>query len=378
MVRWTRLLIWGATAALLMACTGARGGVSSATVPLYVVNAGDGTVSRLDGQSGRSLGPALSAHRAPGQIAAGRGGGLLVGGASGEYGGELTFLAPAAAGGGREDQWRTRPLALGEPAEGVTLAGDGYDHAVVTYYPVAGEAGRPRCRLSLVDLRDGTAARPHTVCAADEQVGGLALASGPAGPIAYVALWRGVTSASGVWAIVRPRVVDLDAATGAVAAMQLLSGVPVHLSLGAAPGRLGTRLYCIEADPDERYDAGAWGRRLLGLNPETLEVETDLKVARPISRLVVAPDGDRAYGLTDAGASLVEIDLLTGATARRIELPRTGHALDIAVTERWVYIANAFGNEIWTVDRVRGGIVRTIRVGQGPVALAHPEPRIIG
>jgi hypothetical protein len=204
----------------------------------------------------------------------------------------------------------------------------------------------------------------------------VALAGGPGGPIVYLALWRGTTSASGAWNVSRSRVVALDATTGGVLAVQPLAGVPVHLTLGAAPGRPGARLYGVAAaDAYGGPDADA-SVRLLGLHPATLEVESEYRVASPLNRLVVAPDGEHAYGLTAAGAFLVEVDLVTGATGRRAEFPRTGYAADLAVTDRWVYAANALGQEVWTVDRRRGGIVRSIRVGQGPVAFAHPEPRV--
>jgi len=45
---------------------------------LYVANGGDGTVSRLDPQSGRPVGPPLPAGPAPAQLAPGPGGTLLV------------------------------------------------------------------------------------------------------------------------------------------------------------------------------------------------------------------------------------------------------------------------------------------------------------
>ena len=162
----------------------------------------------------------------------------------------------------------------------------------------------------------------------------MALARGPDGPIAYLALWRGATSAAGVWTVSRSRVVALDATTGGVLAAQPLAGVPVHLTLGPAPGRLGARLYSVAAvDAYGAPDADP-SVRLLGLHPVTLEVESAHLVASPLNRLVVAPDGERAYGLTEAGTFLDEVDLVTGATVRRAEFPRTGYAADLAVTDR--------------------------------------------
>jgi hypothetical protein len=91
----------------------------------------------------------------------------------------------------------------------------------------------------------------------------------------------------------------------------------------------------------------------------------------------VAPDGGRAYGLTEAGTFLVEVDTATGATVRRAEFPRPGYAADLAVTDRWVFVANPLGHEVWAVDRRPGGVARSIPVGRGPVAFALPEPRAV-
>ena len=113
--------------------------------------------------------------------------------------------------------------------------------------------------------------------------------------------------------------------------------------------------------------------RLLGLHPATLEVESAHPVASPLSRLVVAPDGERAYGLTEAGTFLVEVDLVTGATVRRAEFPRTGYAADLAVTDRWVYVANALGKEVWTVDRRRAA--SCARSGSARARWRSPNPR---
>ena len=83
--------------------------------------------------------------------------------------------------------------------------------------------------------------------------------------------------------------------------------------------------------------------------------------------------GVRACGLTDGATFLAEIDLGSGATVRRIELPRAGQAVDLAATDRWVFVANPFGSELWMVDRRHGAVVRSIRVSKGSVAFAHSE-----
>ena len=68
-LRWASLLAWGTTAALLTACAGARGAAGTAA-PLYVANAGDGTVPPARQPHGTAAGP--GGARPPGAGAARR------------------------------------------------------------------------------------------------------------------------------------------------------------------------------------------------------------------------------------------------------------------------------------------------------------------
>ena len=112
-----------------------------------------------------------------------------------------------------------------------------------------------------MDHLTGTVERRHTVCAGPELVTGLALADGPAGPVAYLGILdRGRPAREGHG---RPaagsRIVAVHAPTGAVLATLPLAGDPWHLVLAAAPGRGGRRLYAVEA-PARAWDE-APGRR---------------------------------------------------------------------------------------------------------------------
>ena len=244
----------------------------------------------------------------------------------------------------------------------------GAGDAVVGYeVSVPGERGGT-CRLALVDVRRGLVRRTHTVCAASERMTGLALAGGTEGAIAFVGLSRRAGGAGGGPAAGH-RIVALDAETGAVVASRTMAGPPEHLTVAPGAGRFAPRLYCVVGsdyvDADETIPARG---RLLGLDPATLADESELLLPAWPSALAVAPDGGRAYGLTPGGGFLMDLDLGRGVEARHAELP--GRGTRLAVGERWVYVADTAGDEVWQLDRGDGRLARSIPVGRRPIGLA--------
>ena len=177
-------------------------------------------------------------------------------------------------------------MTLSGPAREGRLAGDGGRFAVVVdRVPRAPGPSRPaarRCRLTLVDVPAGAVVATTAVSGPHEQVTGLALDDGPAGPVAYLALWRtpldgpgGAHAGAGSGAAGGHRVVAVHAQTGAIAAVFGLDGVPALVALGPAPGRPDRRLYAVErlSGPEDEPPAPVRAR-LLGLHPTTLEVES--------------------------------------------------------------------------------------------------------
>src|SRR5262249_17988174 len=155
---------------------------------LYVANAVDGTVTRLDGGTGRVLGPPLPAGPLPAQVVPGPGGGLLVRSFSPQRSGALTYVAPGRGGG---SDWGARPVPLEAGARDVWLAGAGGRHAAVAYLAPDPATGQLRCRLALVDALSGTVRPAHDVWGPPGGIGGisgLAVDEGPDGPVAYLGL----------------------------------------------------------------------------------------------------------------------------------------------------------------------------------------------
>jgi hypothetical protein len=372
------------------------------TTVLYVANGRDGTVSRVDGASGRVLGEPRPAGEGPRRAVVGPGGRLLVMSVRLGPAGSLTHVAPA---GGR---WAARPVPLErDPRRYVAeafLAADGGGHAAVAYglWPrhrdaeaegvggpegpegPEGPAGPSRCRLALVDLRNGEVTASHRLCGPQEVVVGLALGGDPPGPTAYLGISQllapvGVAGAAGAIAGGPPaandRVVALDATTGAVMAALPLDGTLGRVTLGPAPHRLGQRLYVVETFSRRPEDDGdptpaLYRGRLLGLDPTTLAVESENPLPEAPNWLAVAPEGDAAYLLGPGSwQEVIRLDLLSGAATRLTMLPGKGSAGGLAVTEERVYVSDAFGHELWAFDRRRGRLVQTVPVGRGPLEI---------
>ena len=347
---------------------------------LYVANGGDGTVSRLDPQSGRPVGPPLPAGPAPAQLAPGPGGALLVLPAGGPAW-RLTHVAPPPHPGGAPPA-RAVPLEPGGSGGGARLVGDGQGAAALAYHlPAVTPAGRRLVgRLALLDVARGAVGRTHTVCADPDVVVDAALEPGPPGPVAYLAVWRPAARtrrpvAPRGRADPRPRRAERRRAGGRPAARPPRAAPP-----GSSAG--GRRAACCTAssagpapedDPRAEADLAANGpRRLLGLDPLTLLPERDYALPAPVCALAVAPDADAAYALDAAGRrALVRIDLRTGTARRLAALPGAGAAL--AVTRERVYVADGRG-AVWALDARGGALVRTLAVGRGPIGLALSGP----
>ena len=194
---WRRRAVAGAfrlTAAGLLTlavlaggCAPPTGGHAGQGTLLYVTNGQDGTVTRLEGQTGRVIGRPLPAGEGPHRVVAGANGRLLVSAAGASRQGSLTYVVPSGG------TWTARPVPLEPGAQVTHLASDGEHTAAVIYGIVRhSPAGKPEvapCRLATIDLRSGAVLKVHPLCSVGETVGGLALEAGPGGTLAYVAVW---------------------------------------------------------------------------------------------------------------------------------------------------------------------------------------------
>jgi DNA-binding beta-propeller fold protein YncE len=350
-----------------VACAPAVGSPAGGAPTLYVASSVDGTVAQLDAGTGRPLGPPLPAGPLPWQLARGPDGSLLALSASPNAAWPLTHLRRAGEG------WAARPVALPGPTREPRLAGGGGRYAVV----VDRASGAPTtsatdpgtrptgCRLTLVDAPTGTVAAVATAaaCGPHDQLTGLALGDGPGGPVAYLALWHPAAPGDA------GRIVAVSARTGATLAVFRTGGAPVLVALGAAPGRLGHRLYAVErlAGPEDEPPRPPRAR-LLGLHTATLELESARLLDFLPVRLAVAPDGDAAYALHDH--ALTRVDLAGGGAGgdrRLARLPAQGLALAVAGDR--VYVTSAYGRDVWAFRRRDGRLVATLPVGAVPADL---------
>ena len=321
-------------------------------------------MAQLDAGTGRPLGPPLPVGGRPWQLARGPAGSLLALSTGPTAARPLTRVGRAGAG------WAP-PVAWPGPAYEARLAGDGGRYAVVVDRAPAGPPTGPAtapacCRLTLVDVPAGGVAAAAAVGGPHELVTGLALDDGPAGPVAYLALWRPGPGAPGApgdpsgAAGAAGRVVAVDARTGAPVAVLPLGGKPVPLALGPAPGRLGRRLYAVErlAGPEDEPPRPPRAR-VLGLHPTTLEVESERPLDVLPTRLAVAADGAAAYALHDH--SVTRLGLAGGPDRRLALLPARGLALAVAGDR--VYVSSAYGPELWAFRRHDGRLLATLPVG---------------
>ena len=365
----------GAAAAVLAAlcvsaCAAPDGSPAGAPASLYVATTGDGTITQLDAATGRAVGAPLPAGPGPWQIATGPDGSLVILSYPRREGAELTYVVRAAAG------WEARPVPLEPHARPTALAGDGGPYAAVAYRVQDSDpAGAPQpCRVALLDMRRGVVERTATPCGLADSVLDLAFERDPAGPVAYLAMWRWPADGGGRGAAGTGRVVTLDLATGATTAVQPLAGAPLLAVTAAAPAGFGRRLYVVEGTPGPET-ADEW--RLLGLNPDSLAVEHALPLPEPPVALAVAADGGHAYVLAPRGSvlgrsRLYRVDLTTGSVRLLTTLP--GRGLGLAAAADRIYVSQPEGNRVWTFDS-RGKLVKTVSVGRYPTALAQGSRR---
>ncbi len=357
-------------------------GASAPGARLYVVNGADASVSLVDPGSGRGLGT-VPAPPGTQQVVPGR---------VGSDEALLTLAAPAGAltrlrRSVQDDAWASQPVALEPGAVARVIAGDGERHAAAAYALPSERAGRPgpTCRLALIGLADAAVERTLPVCAGErDSAQALALARGPDGPIAYVALWREATPGGGPGS---GRLAAVHPATGAVLASAPLPGIPEQLLLAPAPEGPGRRLYAVaavptaEASQDGAAGAGALAAeaaewRLTGLDPATLHVESEQRLPYRPLWLGVAPDGRRAFAVAGPTSLLtpsvvLRVDLLGGGAALLREAP--GRVIGLAVTDDRLFLADPEGDRLWATDH-RGRQARTVRVGRHPIAVALGAP----
>jgi DNA-binding beta-propeller fold protein YncE len=347
---------------------------------LYVANARDDTISVLDSQSGRPLGPAVPSGRAPGQIGSGPPGTLLHLTVTHERGNAVTWLHRAGhTTGGEDGGWAAQPLQVGASGFDALAASDGAGTAVLAYRLAGGgepARGSSRCQLAVVDLASGAVQPMLPVCGPGEWISSVALGSGPAGPVAYVGLWHVGMEAGGLGDGAWQRVVAVDVRTGALLATLRLAAPPEHLALAVGPEGFGARLYVVEPTEFAGADFAVPARaRLLALDPVTLEIEREYALTAPPVQVAVAPDGAFAYFLTTDGTYVWRVDLRTGAEGPTVTLP--GRGTGLVATDDALYVANPLGSEVWALDHRRGrlAVAGSIPVGRHPVALAlGPRP----
>jgi hypothetical protein len=112
-------LILAAAAAVAAACAPPGDRTAGRGPVLYVANGPDGTVTRLDGATGRVVGPPLPAGPTPSELTVGAGGRLLLTSVGAEHQGTLTHVGP------ERGAWRARTVAralgVDEPGEAAGL-----------------------------------------------------------------------------------------------------------------------------------------------------------------------------------------------------------------------------------------------------------------
>jgi hypothetical protein len=372
-------------AGLLVACAAPPAGAGTVTdgQVVYVANAGDGTVTRLDGATGRALGAPVPAGQGPGGLVPGRDSTLLVLGIGAAARGTLTYVARAGS------TWVARPLALEPDASAVAVAGDGQYAAAAlsTIWAPGATPAQRACRLTLVDLRTGTVGRRWPVCRPGEEPAGLAMDADAGGPVAYVALRARPDERHEDRSAGQGRIVAVDLATGLPMAEAPVVGKPGALVMAAAWGGTGRRLYTVQSPPDTPDCAGnewcstspAGGWRLIGWDPATLVPEEDYPLPFPPLWLSISPDGQHGYMFAPEfapsngdAAVLVQIDLRSRALhpLARFARPSLG---PMVVVGRRFYVPLPDQQAVWVLDP-HGRVQQTIRVGQAPIGLAVSAP----
>ena len=131
-------LILAAAAAVAAACAPPADRTAGRGPVLYVANGLDGTVTRLDGATGRVVGPPLPAGPTPRELTAGAGGRLLLTSVGAEHQGTLTHVGP------ERGAWTARTVALEPGARVVHLTGDGGTTGAAVYVCLLYTSPSPR------------------------------------------------------------------------------------------------------------------------------------------------------------------------------------------------------------------------------------------
>lgn len=389
MVTGARVAFLSALAVLASAGCAPAAPPAAATAPrfVYVASGGDGTITRLDAGSGRQVGAAVSVGGAARQVAAGRAGAedrLLVLRTDGDGASALTLVSRLRKG------WAEQPIVIEPGAVPSLVRSDGGRLAAVVYAPRPGgqRAARPACRIALVDLRLGTVTGTRDLCVGEDSVRDLALGQSERGPAVYAAVWTGPRLVDGRWGAGVGRIVALQAETGRRTGGYPLDGVPGQVSFWQGRAARDRWLYVLETFPgsdtaDGQTEHAAGGERrwqLLRLDPATLTLEAAYPLPhppQPQARFAVAPESEHAYVLAghdagSGGAALLQVDLVSGSTSRFVVLPGAG--VELAVAERYIFVTNPGGGEVWVIDRRERRIVRTVPLGQRPLAVASSSP----
>jgi len=352
-------------ALVLAACSPPAPNATGGGRTLFVANGEEATLSRLDSATGTVTGPPLPAGRAPWQIATGPNGNLLVLSISPRHSAEMTYLSRRGAG------YVPRAVNLEARAREGQMASDGR-YAVIAYHlpGPSGPGAGPRCRMSVVDLAEGSLLATHRACDAFESVFTLAVEPGPEGPLAYLGIWRWPhAAADGGWSPGGGRLVVLDAISGAVRDVLPLAGAPSSASIATEPYGGARRLHLVETQPGPETEYASPERwSLLTLDPITLAVLSSRTLNEPPLWLTVAPDGKDAYYAIGGSNLLMHVALTTGAVRQLASLP--GMGLGIAVTHDRLFVPNPTSNEVWVVDRRSGRRLRPFAAGRHPIGLA--------
>ena len=91
----------------------------------------------------------------------------------------------------------------------------------------------------------------------------------------------------------------------------------------------------------------------------------------PPRALAVTPDGDDAFVLAGR-AALLRLGPAGGPAVPFATLPDV--AFGLAATDDRVFTLDVFGDRVWSLDRTRRPVLRTIPTGRSPLGLALAAP----
>jgi len=390
--RHARALCFVSVLMFAAACAPPERGTAGRGAVLYVANATDRTVTRLDAASGRSVGPPIAIAHTPAFLVAGSDGRFLAATPPGVIEGAATLVTVDTQG-----HATTRPLPLGSAAQILFAAGDGRSSAALVYRPWEGEGPSRRsggCRLAVVDLAVAALTHTYELCQPGEEPTGLALPSGAGNALAYVGMWRSGSPGSarsgeaGAGTSTGGSIVEVDTASGARRTVVALEGAPGLLSGSRStppstpsPAAMGGRLCFVETVPGPLRPAQDWRDvdpvitrwRLIVLDTGSRGVAAVYPLPFPPLALDLSAGQQEAYVLGHEDSPtrttlLAGVDLTSGAMGRPFRLRGTG--LSLAVSGEVVFVPNAAGAEVWAVNLPKHQLERSVPAGRQPVAVA--------